>query len=171
MKIKVLSLFLILTTATGFAQGKVGAVDVEIILNNMPEMKTVEEKLQTYAAQLDFDFKKKMDTYTDAVENYRKEEEQLTDADKQQKIQALAELEKDIQKFQQNGAALLELKQQEYLRPLYSKIETALGKVAKAQKYTQIVQITPNMLFLDPNYDVTPAIALELGITIKQSEN
>ncbi|HZW78296.1 MAG TPA: OmpH family outer membrane protein [Flavobacteriaceae bacterium] len=170
MKFKLIAGIFFITVSTVFGQSKVGAVDIEVILNNMPEMKQVEEKLHTYAGQLDLDFNKKMDGYKDAIEAYKKEEASYSDTQKREKQEALMAMESEIQKFQQNGAALLELKQQEYLRPLYAKIETALEKVAKAQKYTQIVQITPNMLFLDPAYDVTAALAKELGVTIKNAE-
>ena len=44
---------------SAFAQGKVGVVDVEYILSNMPEMTLVKEQLETYGAQLDADLTKK----------------------------------------------------------------------------------------------------------------
>ncbi len=62
----------------------------------------------------------------------------------------------------------MEIKQQEFLRPLYNKIVVALNKVAKEQKYTYITQITQDMVYLDPNYDLTDAILTELGIEITE---
>lgn len=159
-----------LISFSAFSQGKVGVVDIEIILNNMSEMKDVEENLQTYTAQLDLDLDKKLNDYRVAFENYKKEEASLTENQKKEKQEALIELEKEIQRFQQNGAALLELKQQEYLRPLYARIETALEKVAKKHNFTQVNQITPNVLFLEPEYDLTPVLAEELGIELKEEQ-
>ena len=60
----------------------------------------------------------------------------------------------------------MEIKQQETLRPLYAKIGIALEKVAKAQGYTQVMQSTADVVYLDPNYDLTEPILKEMGITV-----
>ena len=62
----------------------------------------------------------------------------------------------------------MELKQQEYLKPLYQKIGAALEKVAKEQGFTQVMQSTADMVYLDPDYDLTMPILTDMGITIPQ---
>lgn len=153
---------------SSFAQGKVGAVDVEFIVANMPEMVEVQDKLQAYAGQLDVDFNTKIDEYNALVEAYQSSEASLTIAQKKEKQQEIIDFELDIQKFQQNGAKLLELKEQEYLKPLYQRVGEALDKVAKANNFTQVSQITAHVLYLDPAYDLTPAVLEELGISITE---
>ncbi|OAD90341.1 hypothetical protein A7A78_06310 [Aequorivita soesokkakensis] len=153
-----------------FAQSKVGAVDVEYILSKMPEMTTVKTQLEAYGGQLDVDLNKKIDEYKKLAEEYKKGEATFTAEQKKEKQTALIDLDKDIQKFQQNGAKLMEIKQNEYLQPLYKKIGEALDKVAKAQNYTQVMQTTTDLVYLDPNYDLTVPILTELGITITAEE-
>lgn len=170
MKLKVLYIFFFLISFSVFSQGKVGAVDIKVILDNMPEMKDVEENLKTYSAQLDMDLDKKLNEYKVAFEDYKKQESSLTENQKKDKQEALIEMEKEIQRFQQTGATLLDLKEQEFLRPLYAKIEKALEKVARENNFTQVNQITANLLFLDPDYDLTPAILKELGVEIKDEK-
>ncbi|WP_347374913.1 OmpH family outer membrane protein [Aequorivita sp. Q41] len=153
-----------------FAQGKVGAVDVDFILSKMPEMTTVQTQLETYGKQLDVDLSKKVAEYKALAEEYKTGEATFTVKQKKEKQDALINLETDIQKFQQNGAKLMEIKQQEYLQPLYKKIGEALDKLAKAGNYTQVLQTTPDMVYLDPNYDLTIPILTELGITITPEE-
>ncbi len=149
-----------------FAQGKVGAVDVEYILTKMPELTGVQTELETYGKQLDIDLNKKVDDYKKLADEYKTGEASFTTEQKKEKQTALVNLESDIQKFQQNGAKLLDIKQQEALKPLYAKIGLALEKVAKAQSYTQVMQTTQDLVYLDPNYDLTVPILQELGITI-----
>jgi len=153
---------------SAFSQGKVGAVDIDYILSNMPEMTSVQSQLEAYGAQMDLDLNKKIDKYRSQAEAYQAEEKELTIAQKKEKQSALIEIENDIQKFQQNGAKLMEIKQQEFLQPLYSKIAAALDKVAKAQGFTQVMQVTADVVYLDPNYDLTTSIIAELGITIEE---
>lgn len=164
---KLLKFAFILIGFASFAQGKVGAVDVEFILANMPEMTEVQEKLETYAGTLDMDLNKKLGEFNEKMEAYTKGEASFTPEKKKEEQEKLLEMERDIQRYQQNGARLMELKQQEFLQPLYQKIETALEKVAKTQNFTQVNQITPNMVYLDPAYDLTEAILKEMNITLK----
>ncbi len=155
---------------TAFAQSKVGAVDVEYILSKMPEMNTVQTQLETYGKQLDTDINKKIDDYKKLAEEYKKGEATFTDEQKKEKQTALLTLDADIQKFQENGSKLMGIKQAEYLQPLYKKIGEALDKVAKAQNYTQVMQTNADLVYLDPNYDLTIPILTELGITITAEE-
>lgn len=168
MKFLKIAIFFIGLSA--FAQGKVGAVDIEYILANMPEMTSVKQQLEAYGSQIDVDLNKKIDQYKLVAENYKAGEAEFTLAQKKEKQTELIELEKDIQKFQQNAAPLMEIKRQEYLQPLYSKIGISLEKIAKAQGYTQVTQATNNIVYLDPNYDLTDDILKDLGITIPQPE-
>lgn len=153
---------------TAFAQGKVGGVDVDYILSNMPEMKNVQQQLEVYGSQLDLDLTKKVDAYKELAAKYTAGEATFTDEQKMEKQNALRILDSDIGKFQQNGAKLMELKQQEFLQPLYQKIGVALEKVAKAQGFTQVLQTTADVVYLDPDYDLTISILTEMGIPIPQ---
>ncbi|MBK5212979.1 MAG: OmpH family outer membrane protein [Flavobacteriaceae bacterium] len=153
-----------------FAQGKVGAVDIDYIMSKMPEMTIVQTQLGSYGKQLDVDLNKKIDAYKILAEDYKKGEPTFTPEQKKEKQEALLNLDADIQKFQQNGAKLMEIKQQEYLKPLYQKIGVALEKIAQAQNYTQVLQATQDIVYLDPNYDLTIPILNELGITITAEE-
>ncbi len=165
--LKIAVFFISLST---FAQGKVGAVDVEYILSRMPELTEVQTLLNTYGSQLDTDLNKKIDEYKKLADAYKTSKASFTPEQKKEKQTALIELDKDIQKFQQNGTKLMDIKQQESLKPLYRKIGEALDKVAKTQNYTQVMQTTQDMVYLDSNYDLTVPILKELGITITAEE-
>ncbi|MEM0518431.1 MULTISPECIES: OmpH family outer membrane protein [Aequorivita] len=163
---KFLKIAIFFISISTFAQSKVGAVDVEYILSKMPELENVKTQLETYGKQLDIDLNKKIDEYKVLAEGYKAGEATFTPTQKKEKQTELMTLEADIQKFQQNGAKLLEIKRQESLKPLYRKIGVALEKVAKAQGYTQVMQTTQDVVFLDPNYDLTMPILAELGISV-----
>lgn len=165
-----LKIAVFLISLTTFAQSKVGTVDVDFILANMPEMENVQQQLQIYGSQLDLDLTKKVDEYKDLAAEYSAGEATFTEKEKMEKQNALRTLDADIGKFQQNGAKLMELKQQEYLQPLYQKIGNALEKVAKRNKYTQVIQTTVDVVYLDPDYDLTDQILQEMGIEIPEEK-
>ncbi len=165
--LKIAVFFIGLTT---IAQSKVGAVDIDYILSKMPELTNVQEQVDIYGKKLDADLNKKVEEYKKLAEEYKTGEATFTDAQKKEKQTAIINLETDIQKFQQNGVKLMDIKRNEYLQPLYKKIGEALDKVAKAQGYTQVMQTTGDMVYLDPNFDLTVAILTELGITVTADE-
>ncbi|WP_026450753.1 OmpH family outer membrane protein [Aequorivita capsosiphonis] len=165
--LKIAILFIGLTT---FAQGKVGAVDVEYILSKMPEMVQVQKEMGAYGKTLDVDLNKKVDAYKILVNEYKASESTLNAEQKQEKQIAIMDMEEDIQKFRQNGAKLMEIKKTEALKPLYKKIGVALEKVAGEQNYSQVTQTTPDLVYLDPDYDLTVPILLELGIKLEEGE-
>lgn len=164
--LKIAVFFIGLTT---IAQSKVGAVDIDYILSKMPELTNVQEQVDIYGKKLDADLNKKVEEYKKLAEEYKTGEATFTDAQKKEKQTAIINLETDIQKFQQNGVKLMDIKRNEYLQPLYKKIGEALDKVAKAQGYTQVMQTTGDMVYLDPNFDLTVAILTELGITADEA--
>lgn len=167
---KFLKIAVVFIGLSSFAQGKVGAVDIEYILSKMPEMENVNTQLETYGKQLDIDLNKKIDEYKKLAEAYKIGEATFTEEQKKTKQTELLNLDADIQKFQQNGAKLMGIKQTEYLQPLYKKIGEALDKVAKAQNYTQVMQTSNDMVYLDPNYDLTLPILAELGINVTETK-
>lgn len=166
-------LFTLLFTASfasAFGQSKVGAVDIDFIIEHMPELDEVRKNLETYAAQLEVDLDKRIDAYQEAIAEYQREEPLMTIAQKREKQEALAELETELQRFQQNGLKLIEIKQQEFMRPLYVKVEAALEKIAKAENFTQVMKFNPDIVYLDTAYDLTPLILQELNIEIPDKE-
>ena len=167
---KFLKIAVFLISLTTFAQSKVGTVDIDFILANMPEMENVQQQLQIYGSQLDLDLTKKVDEYKDLAAEYSAGEATFTEKEKMEKQNALRTLDADIGKFQQNGAKLMELKQQEYLQPLYQKIGNALEKVAKRNKYTQVIQTTVDVVYLDPDYDLTDQILQVMGVEIPEEK-
>ncbi len=168
MKFIKIALFLI--SISGFAQSKVGVVDVEYILSNMPQINTVNENLETYGKQLDVDLNKKVTEYKTLASAYQSGKDSFTDAQRLEKQKQLLALEDEVQKFQQNGAKLMDIKNSEFLQPLYKKIGEALEKVAKEQGYTQVMQSTVDVVYLDPSFDLTLPILAEMGITIPTAE-
>lgn len=155
---------------TSFAQGKVGVVDVDFILSQMPEMEEVRTKMGTYADQLDVDMNKKFAEYNTLRDSYEAEKDKLKGEDLQEKQRELMEKEQDIQKFQRNGAQLMEVQKQEYLRPLYQKIGNALNKIASQEKFTMVQELSQDIVFLDPEYNLTLPILNELGIELSEED-
>lgn len=163
-----LPFIVLLIGMTTFAQSKVGVIDVDFVLNQLPEMDQVRTKMKAYADQLDVDFGKKLGEYNELRDAYEAKKESLSKEDLQKEQKVLIDKEMEIQKFQQNAAQLIEIQQDEYLRPLYQKIGDALNKVAKAEKFTLVQELSADVVYLDPEYNITMSILDELGIELSE---
>lgn len=150
-----------------FGQTKVGTIDNDFIINLMPESKIVIEKTRAYGAKLDSSFSIKMQDYQTRVADFREKEAELGELMKKTLVKELATLEQEMQQYQENGKKLMQLKQSELMRPLYIKLNNAIEKVAKANKFTQILNTNGNQFaYLDENYDITQLVLDELGIKV-----
>ncbi|WP_299765395.1 OmpH family outer membrane protein [uncultured Dokdonia sp.] len=172
MKKMILIAFVALFTATTFAQTtKVGTVDADYTLAQMPELVTAQDALKEYNADLEKQLKEKLDNYDAIYKTAEAAFPTMTDAEKTAKQQELAGLENDISKFRNNGTQLVQLKQDELLRPLYKKIGENVAVVAKELGYTQILNIgnNNNLAYIDPAHDITLKVLAKMGITVKQN--
>ncbi len=154
---------------TSFSQTKVGTVNNEYILSQMPEIKDVEEKLKVYSAKLDSTIQVKYEDYREVVAAYNeKEEEGMNDVMKKIKQREIVDLEEDLKKLQQNSSQMLQIQQEEYLRPLYNKIGKAIEEIVKEEGFTQIFDENNSIIYIDPKFDLTLKVLDKLGIEVKE---
>lgn len=165
---KYLKIIFLLICITGFSQTKVGTINVDYIVSQMPELETVKKDVEAYSKTLDADLQKKVTDYKAKVEAYKAGEASFTDAQKETKQQELVTAENDIAKFQQNGNKLIGIKRDDKMRPLYTKIGEALDKVAKAGGYTQVLTANASVVYFEDKYDITKDVLKELGITVTE---
>ena len=60
---------------------------------------------------------------------------------------------------------LMQLKQNELMRPLYKKLSDAIKVVVKEQGYTHILTISGNeFAYVDEKYDITKLVMAKLGV-------
>ncbi|GAA0763857.1 hypothetical protein GCM10009433_25610 [Psychroflexus lacisalsi] len=165
----IICIALLALSFTSFSQTKVGTVNNEYILSQMPEIKDVEEKLKVYSAKLDSTIQEKYVAYREVLDDYNeKEKEGMNDVMKKIKQKEIVDLEEDLKKLQQNSSQMLQLQQDEYLRPLYNKIGTAIEEIVKEEGFTQIFDENNSIIYIDPEFDITLKVIDKLGIEIKE---
>lgn len=167
---KLLKITFLFLCVTGFAQTKVGTIDVDFVISKMPELTTVQKQVEEYGKGLDANLQTKLNDYQAAIAAYTKAEANLTINQKKAQQDSILGMESDIQKFRQNGNQLIVLKQEEFLKPLYEKVGIALEIVAKAGAYTQVFTRNNDVVYVDNRFDLTLAVLAQLGIEYKEEE-
>jgi len=158
----------IITSLQVNAQAKVGTIDVDFIISKMPLLEQVNKDANAYGKELESQLKVKVDKYEALIKVYQENEATYTEEVKITRRDEIIAIEKDIQNFQKNGASLVQVRQNELMRPLYQLIGDAMNTVATEEKFTQIFTINNNIAYLDPTYDVTEKVMVKLGIPIPE---
>lgn len=148
------------------AQSKVGTIDVEYILSKMPELVQVGVDVKTYSDELDNLLQVKYTKYQVLINVYQENETGYTDADKKTKQDEIIDLENEMQQFQQNSSTLIQIRQNELLRPLYMKIREALNVVSNEEKFTQVFTVDNTIVYLDTNFDITNTVMKKIGLPV-----
>ena len=165
MKKLIILSFLSFLTICSFGQSKFGYIDSSELLSLMPEKKTAEGELQTFAKSLESQLGAMQAEYQASVQDYQANEATYTDLVKQDKIAEITNLEQRIQAFNQNAQNALQKKEQELLEPILSKARTAIEDVAKEGKFTYIFDSSMgSILYADENENVIPLVKKKLGL-------
>lgn len=154
---------------TAFAQSKVGTIDADYILNQMPGMAQVNENLKTYNSDLQKDLESNVTKYEALVKDYQGNSASLSEEDRKAKESEIISLENDIKTFRQKAGVMMQIKKNELTQPLYEKINEAMMKVIQEENYTQIFHSGGNDLaFSSQEYDITLKVLDKLGIEVKE---
>jgi outer membrane protein len=148
---------------------KIGYVDVEYILTQMPEIKQIDNQLQTLQGQLKKQYDTKVAEFQKKLQEYQQFSATVPDAVKQNTERELQQLQQNIQKLEQDSSADLQKKQATLLEPVYAKIGKAIEDVAKENAFNLILSQQINgldvILYGDEKLDVSDLVLKKMGIT------
>ena len=171
----VLIVLLSLLSAGTFAQApqttvqKIGYVDMDSILGQMPQHKQVLSDLKAHGAQLEAQFKAKYQEYEAKMKAYQASAATMVDAVRKDKETELQQLEQNIQRFQQDAQASVQKKETDLMTPLYRKIGDAIKDVAKENGFSFIINAQIGqadiLLYTDEKYDASSLVLKKMGIS------
>ena len=127
-----------LISINSYSQNKFGYIDSQELLLLMPERKTAEGEVQTFAKSLESRLQAMTAEYQQSVQEYQANEATYTDLVKQDKVTEITGLEQRIQAFQQRANEELIAKEKELLEPILEKARNAIEDVANEGNYTYI---------------------------------
>lgn len=173
MKIKLFLAALVAVMFLGFqsnAQVKIGYTNVDVILGQLPETKTVEAELKTRKDQYDASYKQKVTDFQTKLQAYEKGAATMSDVIKADKEKELQTAQASIEEFQKSAQDDLQKKQNQLLAPILQKIQTGIDAVAKEAAYTHVFNIdagqgtTPILLYATEESNITNLVLKKLGV-------
>ncbi|MGW1453405.1 OmpH family outer membrane protein [Salegentibacter agarivorans] len=149
------------------AQTKVGTIDTDYILSQMPQMEAVNKGLETYDKELQQDFQANVKQYDTLVKTYQANAESLAAEARQESESKIIELENQIKQFRQRAQLMMQMRRNELTNPLYKKIDAAMRAVIDEEGFTQILHAGGNSIaFSAEEYDITEKVMNKMGIEI-----
>jgi outer membrane protein len=157
------------------AQVKIGFINADYILSQMPEAKQVEEDLKNTQKQYETLYQGKVKDFQDKLAVFEKlnADPKTADIIKQDKEKELQNLQTSIQEFQQNSQSSLQKKQAQLLQPLLKKVEENMHAVAAENAYTYVFNYdagmgtAPILLHYPTDANMSDLVLKKMGITPK----
>lgn len=120
-------LFLFVTSTSAFGQIKIGYMNTEEVMNEMPGRSEVEQELNNFIEQKQEELQNRTAAFQDSVATIQQNQEDLSEAQEQQ----LTQMEASLQEFQQGLQQQIQQRRSELLQPLYEKMDQAIATVAE----------------------------------------
>jgi outer membrane protein len=142
------------------AQPKIGYVDSDAIMKQLPEYQDTQKKLDAQIKEWQEELSKMEREWKEKYDDYDKRKLILTEQKRAEIEKDLVQTEDQISKYRQEKFGVkgeLFQKQEEFMKPIQNRIFTAISDVAKEENYDFIFDRSGQILFLyaKEQYDVT----------------
>jgi outer membrane protein len=169
-----LALLLALQANPAQAQQKIGYIDSDYILEQLPEYLTIQQQLdrmaETWQSELD-ELKTELD---EKFRDYQARELLYTNEERQRRRQEILREEEDLERlrvkyFGPEGDIFLQ--QEQLMRPVQEKILQAINEVATSEGYDYVFDTAGEFLFMfkRDQYNLSDTVLRELGIDVEST--
>ena len=162
-KVGLILSFVILSSAANFAQLKIGYIDSDTIMKQLPEAQDNQKKLDAMIKEWQEELNKMEKDWKDKYDDYQKRKLILSEQKRVEIEKELVQMEDASSKFRQDKFGVrgeLFQKQEELMKPIQNRIFIAIQDVAKENDYDFIFDRSGDILFLyaKDQYDVTQLV-------------
>jgi outer membrane protein len=163
----ILPFFLFVNLTQIFAQLKIGYVDSDTIMDNVPDVQDARQKLDAFIRDWQAELKKLEADYKTKSDDFEKRSLIMTDQTRAEAKKELTDLEKSIsdfrdKKFGPNGE--LFQKQDELMKPLQNKIFNVIQEIANEEDLDFVFDRSGDimLLYAKAEYDLTAQVIEKL---------
>ncbi len=169
-KLAIVAILVLVSTLSAFqvnAQKKIGYVNMQEIIYNMPEAKKADTTLQSYRQDLYNELQNMQKEFQTNAQKFIGDSMSMSQAVKEVKRDELQQQQQRLSQFQQSAQQRISKKQQQVFQPIIKKAQDAVNAVAKAKGYTWVFNNTGDgsILLVKPSANnLTDAVKAKLGI-------
>ncbi len=159
-----------MTTSLVSAQSgfKFGHVNTQAILSVMPELKTIDEQLNTEYKQLETQLTDMQETLKGLQQEYvqKMQTNALSPEERSSLETQINQMNQKVQTFYQQSQQSLQAKEQELKTPVYEKVTNAIQQVGAENGFLYIFEEVGGLTVYkgEKSIDVAPLVKAKLGI-------
>ncbi len=156
-----------------WAQQKIGYVDTETILEELPEYTSVQQKLNKLEDQWRAEIKEQKKTVQKLRDEYQASELLYTEEEREQKRDAIEQAQRKVERLRERyfgPDGRLYTRQKKLMRPIQKRVLSATEEVATEEGYDYVFDKSKKMLFLyaREEHNLNGQVLEALGITTNQ---
>mgnify|MGYP003951387295 CR=1 FL=1 len=170
-----LAVILFLLASPAQAQQKIGYVNSDYVLEQMPEYATIQQQLDRIAQTWQDELDQTKEDLDGQFREYQARELLYTNEERQRRRQEILQAEEALERlrvkyFGPEGDIFLQ--QEQLMRPVQEKILQAINEVADSEGYDYIFDSSGEFLFMfkREQYDVSIEVLQELGIDVDSEQ-
>ena len=151
---------------TAYAQTpKFGTVDLQAVMNDMPETAVLEKELADRGTKFQNEAKKMADELQAKYQSYIEQRDSLDDVTRQMREEEITTLQQRAQQYEQASYNQIQQYQQQQMAMIQEKLFKAVKAVGEKEKFVAIFP-TNEATYFSPTEttDVTATVKKELGI-------
>lgn len=158
--------FVAIVSFTSYAQtAKFGTVDLQAVMNDMPETSVLEKEIADRGTKFQTEAKKMEDELQSKYQAYVEQRDSLDDVTRQMREEEITTLQQRAQQYQQATYNQIQQYQQQQMALIQDKLFKAVKAVGDREKYLAIFPINEATYFSPTETtDVTATVKKELGI-------
>jgi len=147
------------------AQTKIGYINFDALIGQMPEAKTVKSQLDIYSKQFTDELAAMQTELQTKGQEFQKTQATMTDAVRASKQTELQDIQKRMNDYQNNAQQQVDAKKQELGKPIIDKVSAAVQAVAKEKGYAYVLDSSQVSMIVSPaGDDLMAAVKLKLGL-------
>lgn len=148
------------------AQSKVAHIDVQVLMGQLPAMKTAQEDMKKLSEGYDKEFQAMFQEYQAKINKYESEAPTVGDAVNQERQVEVNGIQERLQSFRSNAEQELQKKQYELQQPILEKTLSSINKVGKAKGYDYVLDssVGSGVLMAAPSDSILEDVKKELGV-------
>lgn len=152
-----------------YAQQKIGYIDTQSILEELPEYATVQQKLDQLEEEWRTEIQNQREKVQALRDEYRAWELLYTDDERQDKRAAIQKAQKEVERLRQRyfgPDGRLYARQRELMRPIQERVLNATEEVATEEGYDYVFDKSEKVLFMyaREDHNLNRLVLRELGI-------
>lgn len=168
MKFIAVFLFVGITASVSAQTPKFGHIDLQALIQVMPERATAETEFNKFQGDLEEVFGELQKDLQTKMAEFQQLGDSVSEIKRNAKVAEIQDMQQRIQNYQQTAQQQMQQKQADLFKPIFAKAEKAIEEVAKEKSLIYVFDVSEggsNVLYKsNESLDVLPLVKTKLGI-------